>query len=122
MTLEGVTLMGALDKTGVRRLLYEADALVLPSRSEVQPLVVLEAMSTGIPVVATACVPQNERLEGASSIVPTDDAKALAEAMHALVLGYDGYDGRKIAEQVRELASPDVVGRKLSELLTQAKG
>ena len=120
--MDGVELLGSLDKTQVRALLYESDALVLPSRSEVQPLVVLEAMSTGIPVVATECVPQNERLQETCSIVPIDDADALADAMGRMITNYSLYDGETIARQTRNLASPEVVGRKLSELFAQAKG
>ena len=47
-----VHLHGHLNKHSVRDLLWQSDALVLPSRSEAQPLVVLEALSTGIPVVS----------------------------------------------------------------------
>lgn len=119
---DGVELLGSLDKEQIRTLLYVSDALVLPSRSEVQPLVVLEAMSTGIPVVATECVPQNERFENACLIVPTDDATALARAMQEMATNYSRYDGETIARQTRALASPMVVGRKLSELFAQAKG
>lgn len=118
----GVELLGSLDKEQVRTLLYESDALVLPSRSEVQPLVVLEAMSTGIPVVATESVPQNERLKDACIIVPIDDATALAAAMQEMMADYSRYDGENIATQTRALASQAVVGRKLSELFAKAKG
>jgi glycosyltransferase involved in cell wall biosynthesis len=120
--MDGVELLGHQDKSKIRELLYESHALVLPSRSEVQPLVVLEAMSTGIPVVATTSVPQNERLEGACSIVATDDADALAQAMLETVAHYNQYDGEAIARQTRALASPEVVGKKLTELFAQAKG
>ena len=102
--------------------MYQSDCLVLASRSEVQPLVVLEAMSTGIPVVATACVPQSERLKGACRIVPVEDASALAEAMQELMTDYNQYERADIARQTRALASPEVIGRKLSELFAQAKG
>ena len=120
--MDGVELMGSKPKETVRTLLYMSDALVLPSRGEVQPLVVLEAMSTGIPVVATTCVPQNERLEGACSIVPVDDAEALAKAMVEMMDDYRKYDGVAIATQTRALASPEVIGKRLSELFAQAKG
>lgn len=113
---------GRISRNAVRDLLYHSDFLVLASRSEVQPLVVLEAMSTGIPVVATACVPQSERLKGACRIVPVEDASALAEAMQELMADYNQYEGADIARQARALASPEVIGRKLSELFAQAKG
>lgn len=122
LAMDGVELLGGLDKPKIRELLYASNALVLPSRSEVQPLVVLEAMSTGIPVVATTSVPQNERLDGACSIVATDDAKALAQAMQEMVANYSQYDGEAIARQIQAFASPEVVGKRLTELFAQAKG
>ena len=53
---------GRLDKPGVARMMQAADVLVLPSSWENLPCVLLEAMSTGLPVVAT-------RVGGADEIV-----------------------------------------------------
>ena len=117
MLSDGVIAHGLLDKEAVRELLYQSDALVLASRSEVQPLVLLEAMSTGIPVIATDCIPQSLRIEGGCTIVPVDDVKALAEAMKS-VMAQNSFDGKGVSEKVRELASPEVIGRQLSALFT----
>ena len=114
---EGITTHGLLDKEGVRVLLYQCDALVLASRSEVQPLVLLEAMSTGIPVIATDCIPQSLRIEGGCTIVPVDETGVLAEAMKSTVQQYD-FDGKAVSEKVRMMASPEVIGRQLSALFT----
>ena len=115
----GVKAYGQLDKAGVRQLLYDCDALVLASRSEVQPLVLLEAMSTGIPVIATESVPQNLRIEGGCTIVPIDDAEALSRAM-AQMMAEPMADGKKLSEQVRALASPQVVGKRLQTIFSEA--
>jgi glycosyltransferase involved in cell wall biosynthesis len=114
---EGITAHGLLDKTAVRTLLYHCDALVLASRSEVQPLVLLEAMSTGIPVIATECIPQSLRIEGGCTIVPVDDVKALTEAMN-LMVQQSAFDGKAVSEKVRKKVSPEVIGRQLSTLFT----
>lgn len=115
----GVKAYGQLDKAGVRQLLYDCDAMVLASRSEVQPLVLLEAMSTGIPVIATESVPQNLRIEGGCTIVPIDDAEALSRAM-AQMMAEPMADGKKLSEQVRALASPQVVGKRLQTIFSEA--
>ena len=117
MLSDGIITHGMLDKEAVRALLYQSDALVLASRSEVQPLVLLEAMSTGIPVIATECIPQSLRIEGGCTIVPVDDIAALTEAMKQVVEQTD-YDGKKVSETVCQMASPCVVGRQLSELFS----
>ena len=119
MLFEGMVIHGLISRDAVRDLLYQSDALVLASRSEVQPLVLLEAMSTGIPVIATDCIPQCLRIEGGCSIVPVDDAEALSQAMAQVMTGPE-IDGEKLSEQVRALASPQVVGMRLQTIFGEA--
>ncbi len=116
--LKGVKTYGRINKERVRELLYHCDALVLASRSEVQPLVLLEAMSTGLPVISTECIPQCLRLDGGCSIVPIGDAGALAESMQQ-VMEHPGVDGRQLSEKVSNMASPKVVGMKLEAIFSE---
>jgi len=118
---EGMTTHGLIAREEVRQLLYESDALVLASRSEVQPLVLLEAMSTGIPVVATTCIPRCLQLGEGCSIVPVDDAQALAAAMHA-VMENGPIDGASLSAQVATIASPRAIGRQLEQLFSEVMG
>ena len=117
MLSDGIFSHGLLDKKAVRTLLYQSDALVLASRSEVQPLVLLEAMSTGIPVIATDCIPQSLRIEGGCTIVPVDDVDAMAGAMKS-VSQQLSFDRKTVSEIVNQMASPEVIGQKLSTLFT----
>lgn len=113
--MKNVTLHGELDKRGVRELLYQCDALVLASRCEAQPLVLLEAMATGIPVVSTECTPQIERIQGACLIAQIGDEKGLAECMRRVM---DIDPSADISKAVREIASPESVAKKLSDVLS----
>ena len=115
MLSEGVISHGLLSRDDVRDLICQSDALVLASRSEVQPLALLEAMSTGIPVVATECVPKSLRIEGGCTIVPVDDPQALSDAMRRVMEQKD-FDGVSVSASVRQLASPEVIGRQLTVL------
>jgi len=69
----------------IPRLLAAADGLVMASTWEGNPLVVMEAMAAGLPVIATAvgCVPELVS-ERTGWLVPPEDAGALADAMAAL--------------------------------------
>lgn len=61
-------------------VLVDWDAFVLTSRSEGFPLVTLEAMATGLPVVATAVGGAPEQIDHGESgiLVPTEDPEAVA--------------------------------------------
>lgn len=108
---------GLLNKEQVRELLYHCDALVLASRSEAQPLVLLEAMCTGIPVVTTEAIPRSVRTSEGCTIVPVDDSGALAAAMQQVM--QHSVDGNRLHQQVIELASPSIIGKRLENLFTE---
>ncbi len=82
--LEGqVRFLGRCDRAVVRGLLAQCRALVVPSIYEGMPLVVLEAMAAGTPVVASAVsgIPEvvHDRVTG--WLVPAEDPQALADAL-----------------------------------------
>jgi glycosyltransferase involved in cell wall biosynthesis len=72
----------------VREVLWAADVLVLPSLAEGLPLVVLEAMACGRPVIATSVngVPEAV-VDGVSGLlIPPGDAAGLATSIERLLL------------------------------------
>lgn len=80
-----ITLTGWQDESGVRKALDAAQALILPSFAEGLPMVLMEAMANGRPVIATAIAGVPELVNrDAGWIVPAGDAMALATAIHAL--------------------------------------
>ncbi len=76
-----VKLLGKCDN--VVKFLAAADIFVLPSRWEGLPIALLEAMSTGLPVVATHVEGVDEVIEQGEHglLVPIEDAPALANAI-----------------------------------------
>jgi len=76
-----VTFLGA--RNDVPELLRSFDAFVLPSRSEGLPLTVLEAMATGLPVVATDVGGVSEAVRDGETglLVPPGEIRALADAL-----------------------------------------
>lgn len=68
-------------------IVSELDVLVLPSTIEGMPLVVLEAMALGTPVVATAAGGTPEAVDdgGTGLLVPVGDVNALAAALDRLL-------------------------------------
>ncbi len=76
-----VRFLGQVEDLGP--LLTAADAVVLPSRWEGMPLVLLEALARARPVVASAVggVPEVVTDGEHARLVPPEDARALAEAL-----------------------------------------
>lgn len=112
---KNVILHGELCKEEIRTLLQQSNALVLPSRSEVQPLVLLEAMATGIPVVSTEVTPSSERIPDACFIARTGDADSLLEkieeALHSTI------SPTQLHDIVAIIASPTAFYKKFHTLL-----
>jgi glycosyltransferase involved in cell wall biosynthesis len=81
---ERVTMTGWSDE--VSALMGSFDVLAVPSRWEGLPLVVLEAMLAGVPVVATPVggVPDAVRHDRTGLLIPVDDPAALTAALGAL--------------------------------------
>jgi colanic acid/amylovoran biosynthesis glycosyltransferase len=77
-----ITIAGWIDETGVRAAIAGSHALILPSLAEGLPLVVIEAMACGRPVIATCINGVPELVTPAEGwLVPAGDAEALAEAI-----------------------------------------
>ena len=74
-------------RTDVADLLRAADIFVLPSHREGMPRSIIEAMMTGLPVLATDIRGSREEVaEGETGfLVPVDNPTALAEALNRLV-------------------------------------
>jgi glycosyltransferase involved in cell wall biosynthesis len=74
-------------RTDVPELLAALDVFVMPSLAEGGPTTVLEAMATGVPVVATSVgmVPEVVEHGVTGMIVPPADARALAQAAGVLL-------------------------------------
>jgi len=87
-----VTFHGELPKEEVARMMSEADLFVLPSTHETFGCVLIEAMASGLPSVATAVGGVPEVLGNeAGELVPPGDPAALAEAIErALAREFDG--------------------------------
>lgn len=82
-----VTFAGPLDEAGVAEAMRRADLLVAPSLAEGLPVVIMEALASGVPVVASAVggVPELVRHGETGLLAPAGDPKGLADAMAKLL-------------------------------------
>jgi colanic acid/amylovoran biosynthesis glycosyltransferase len=98
-----ITITGWVSGDRVKAEIVAARALVLPSFSENMPVVIMEAMALGRPVISTyiAGIPELVRPGETGWLVPASDEIALAEAMREVS-----------AAPVAELASMGAAGRR----------
>jgi glycosyltransferase involved in cell wall biosynthesis len=108
-----IDFLGWQSPDGVRRLLWEADAFVLPSREESQSIAVLEAMSTGLPIVGTHVIPSAVLIPEVGYRVPINQPQALAQAMLDMVQNKPIFDSETITHHAHQLAHPDRVTEQL---------
>jgi glycosyltransferase involved in cell wall biosynthesis len=90
-------------RSDVPALLAEADAFVLPSEMEQQPLVLIEAMGAGKPILATDVGGVREMVGDAGLIVPPTDVPALVRALRELTTTECASDwGERAAVRARD--------------------
>lgn len=109
---------GDMDRKAIRELLWKCHAVALATRGEVQPLVLLEGMSTGLPYVSTTVVPRCERFDDSCRVVPVDDVDAFAKAMDEMV--ESKVDGSILSQHVKEMAALEVVSHQIESVLIAA--
>jgi glycosyltransferase involved in cell wall biosynthesis len=107
-----VRLLGSRLPGDVAELMRAADLFVLPSRFENLPVVLLEAMASGLPVVATAVGGVPEIVDGeVGALVSSGDADPLADAIESVADRLDRFDPAALAARARQRYGIDAVGR-----------
>jgi len=107
-------------RSDVPQLLRLCDIFVLPSVREPFGRVIIEAMATGRPVVATESggVPEVVVDGQTGLLVPPEDAQSLASAIEMLLADHEGAKqmGAKGLARARKLFSTDRVAQQVQEL------
>lgn len=108
---------GLKTKPEVAGFMKQSNFFVLPSLWENLPCVLIEAMASGLPIVATEVggIPEiiNEKV---GVLVPPKDVEALAEAIDYMLDHYQDYSTKEIAQYASERFSYETVGKQLLEI------
>jgi glycosyltransferase involved in cell wall biosynthesis len=104
-------------RNDVRRLLETSDIFVLPSLREGCPNALIEAMSVGIPCVATSIGPVTELVRDGEhvALVPPSAPEAMAEAIVSLTSRPD--EARAMGHRAKEMARRRFTPARVSEAL-----
>lgn len=109
------------DRQDVADLMVNADIFVMPSRSEGMPMALLEAMGSGLPVIATQVGGLGEVVEDHSQgiLVPAEDhqklAKAILELLHDPALRKSM--GRNARRRIEERYTTERMCRQYEKLI-----
>jgi glycosyltransferase involved in cell wall biosynthesis len=77
-----VSFLGAIPRDAVRDAMWAADCFVLPSHAENFGVVLIEALSTGLPVISTRCGgPEDFITDEVGLLLRPGDEEGLAEAL-----------------------------------------
>ncbi len=112
-----VRFLGPLTRHQVREAMWRASAFVVSSRVETFGIVAIEALATGLPVIATKCGgPETILAPGDGLLVEADDSLALARALESMARTAASYAAEDMRERcVRRFGSVGV-GRQLMGL------
>jgi glycosyltransferase involved in cell wall biosynthesis len=119
--LEGkVKLMGMQPRSVIAEELKRSDCFVLPSRFETFGVVYAEALSTGLPVIATKCGgPECFVHEENGWLIPVDDKDALGYAMRCMYENKKMFDRKRISEEIKAKFSPESVAKELIKVFKE---
>ena len=112
-----VSFTGLLEGQALADELSSGDFLVLSSNYENMPVVILEALASGLPVVSTNVGGIKEMIDETKGIlVEPRNQEALAEAIIKMIETYKNYDANYLRNSVIEKYGYESVGRFLDEM------
>ena len=114
---DNVTFTGMLQGQDLADALASGDFLVLSSNYENMPVVILEALACGLPVVSTNVGGISEIVNDSNGLlVPPHDAVKLADAMQKMLENYQNYDANTLRDSIIKKFSNEAVGKLLDDI------
>lgn len=115
-----VMFRGAMTRTAIRNTMWHSHAFVHPSFQETFGVVLIEALATGLPVLATACGgPEDIVTPACGTLLPPRDEAALARHMQEIVTTHPRYDPNEIRQYAVEQFGTRVIASRLAALYTR---
>ena len=111
-----VRMLGKIDRKKICEELSLADCFVLTSKSETFGLAYIEAIASGLPVIATRCGgPEDFVSEGNGLLIERDSLNELVEAMKFMYENAKSYDHEKISKDISERFSAKTISEQISD-------
>lgn len=114
-----IFLMGQVDRKCIAKQMEVSNCFVLASRSETFGVAYIEAMSMGLPVIATKCGgPENFINDKNGILVSLYNINDLESAMVYMYKNSEKYDSEFIARRTQLQYSSNTIAKSLTELYT----
>jgi glycosyltransferase involved in cell wall biosynthesis len=115
-----VLLTGRKSKEEILSILAKSHAFVLSSRAETFGVVCIEALSQGLPCIATICGGPEEFIDDNNGLlIQVNDIATLATAMKTMYENYTHYDCAAIAADTRCRFGPQTIAKQLTEIFEE---
>lgn len=112
-----VVFHGLLPKPEVARMMQAAELFVLASRYDNNPVVVIEALASGLPVVATGVGGVPELVTEANGrLALPGDSLSLADELGAALDAIASFDRGELARRARESYGMEAIAARLADL------
>ena len=117
---ESVVFLGRKNKTEIIEYLKKSDVFVLSSQCETFSVVCIEAMSLGLPVIATKCGgPETFIDKQCGLLVPVNDARELSSALIYMSENAPQYDPVYISRMCKQRFAPSVIAKQLTDIFEE---
>ena len=117
---DNVMLVGRKNKEEIISILAKSHAFILSSGAETFGVACIEALSQGLPCIATRCGGPEEFInERNGLLVPPNDVDSMAAAMQTMYDNYCHYDCAAIAAETRHRFGPQTIAKQLTEIFEE---
>lgn len=114
---EFIKLHGAVDRKVISDALLESDCFILLSDYETFGVVYIEAIASGIPVIATNCGGPSDFVNSQNGcLIECGDEHEAVDAIIYMSDNYKNYHSTNISEEIKTRFSPHTIARQISVL------